>query len=463
MTENHPSPEAIELFILGHLSTLEMRDVARHLLSGCPECQQATSRLWEPEDVFEEPELVLGAAFSEEDEEEDAADGYDEVLDRVFGKVAATEAIVVEQRKAADKLFEELRQYPAARQHLLLSNSQRFRDRMLCERLIEESHEAGFEEPCLAIDLARHAASLADRLTVEECGGQELHDGLRARAWAQLANAFRVNADLVSAEENAAVAEALLSDGRLTLLDRARVLALVATLRRDQKRLAEALQLFDRTATIYRKLGQWGLLGRTLLQKGLVFAEVGDIESEMKLLRQALDLIDPEAEPRVFLTARHNLIHALHDSGRSREAFALLFHTRPLYLKMGDRLSLLRLRWLEGLVAFGLNRLEQAEVAFREIREGFIELGLSYEVALAALDLAGVYIARGRSAEVLGLAEETLAIFQAHNRHQGALAALLVFSSAARMDQAGMGLVKEVSSFLKRARNNPDLHFTFTA
>jgi hypothetical protein len=43
------------------------------------------------------------------------------------------------------------------------------------------------------------------------------------------------------------------------------------------------------------------------------------------------------------------------------------------------------------------------------------------------------------------------------------MAALLVFCSAARMDQAGMDLVKEVSSFLKRARNNPDLRFTYTA
>lgn len=438
---------------------MEMRDVARHLLSGCSECQCVTSTLWEPEDVFDEPELILEA----EGAAEAAGDEYDAVLDRVFGKAAATEARVAEQKESADRLFEELMQVPASRRHLLLSNSHRFRERLLCERLIEEAHEAGFEEPRLAVDLAQLAVSLATRLTVEECGGQDFHDGLQARARAQLGNACRVNADFASAEEHFVVAEALLNEGRLPLLDKAKVLSLLATLRKDQGRLAESLQLCDRVAVLYRKLGQWGLLGRTLIQKGFAFAEAGDIESEMKLLRQALDLIDPEADPRLFLTARHNLIHALHDSGRSREAFALLFHTRPLYLKMGDRINLLRLRWLEGLVAFGLNRMEQAEVAFREIREGFMELGLSYEAALAALDLAGVYISRGRSAEVLPLAEETLAIFQAHNRHQGALAALLVFSSAARMNQAGMGLLKEVSSFLKRARNNPDLRFTYTS
>ena len=405
--------------------------------------------------------MVLETELSREEGEID--DEYDQVLDRVFGKAVATEALIIEQRKTADKLFEELRQYPAARRHLLLSNSHRFRDRLLCERIMEESQEAGFEEPSLAIDLAQLAVSLADRLTMEECGGQEFHEGLRARAWAQLGNAFRVNADLNAAEERFSIAEAFLNGGRLPLLDKAKVLSLLASLRKDQKRLAESLQLCDRVAVLYRKLGQWGLLGRTLVLKGFAFAEAGDVEAEMKLLRQALDLIDPEADPRLFLTARHNLIHALHDSGRSREAFALLFHTRPLYLKMGDRMNLLRLRWLEGLVAFGLNRMEQAEVAFREVREAFTELGQSYEAALAALDLAGVYVAQGRSAEVRKLAEETLTVFQGHNRHQGAMAALLVFCSAARIDQAGMDLVKGVSSFLKRARNNPDLRFTYTA
>ncbi len=459
MAEDHPSSEALEGFILGQLAPMEMRDIARHLLSGCCECQQVTSTLWEPEDVFAEPELILKPGSAAEE----AVDEYDQVLDRVFGKIAAVEARAAEQKESAGRRFEELMGYPAARRHLLLSNSHRFRDRLLCERLIEESHEAGFEEPRLAIDQARLAVTLADRLTVEECGGQELQAGLRARAWAQLANAFRLNADFASAEESAAVAETLLNEGRLTLVDKAWVLGLMASLRREQQRPAEALQLLDRVVPIYRKLGQWGLLGRTLLLKGLVFADAGDTEAQMRLLRQALDLIDPEAEPRLFLMARHNLIHALNDSGRSREAFALLFHTRPLYLKMGDRMSLLKLRWLEGLVAFGLNRMEQAEVAFREIREGFMDLGLSYEVALAALDLAGVYIAQGRNEELLHLAEETLAVFQAHSLHQGALAALLVFSSAARIDQAGMDLVKEVSSFLKNARNNPTLRFTYTS
>ena len=123
-------------------------------------------------------------------------------------------------------------------------------------------------------------------------------------------------------------------------------------------------------------------------------------------------------------------------------------------------MNLLKLRWLEGAVAFGLQRIDQAEAAFREVRQAFIELGLDYEVAMVSLDLASTYALQGRTGDLRQVAEETLAIFQARNIHREAMAALLVFCSAARLDQAGIELVREVSEFLKRARNNPELRFS---
>lgn len=461
--EIHPEPEALEGFVLGQLSPLEMRDVARHLLTGCPQCQEVTTGLWEPDEIEDVYTLALAEALGgNEAEEEDVmfGDGYDPVLDRVFERMVAAESVVVGQRALGDRLFEELLQVPAERRHLLLVNSNRFRNRMLCERLVEESYEARFHEPRCSIDLATLATALADLLRLEDCDNQEALDTLRARAWAHLGNAFRINFDFTSSEQAFGRAETLLEEGSVALLERARVLGLLASLHTDRQRFAEASLVLDRAAILYRKLGQWNLLGRTFLQKALVCGESGDSEGEMTLLRRALDLIDPQDDPRVFLAARHNLINALNESGRSREAFALLFHTRPLYLKAGDRMYLLRLRWLEGLVALGLQRIEQAEAAFREVRQAFIELDLTYDVALVSLDLAGTYTLQGRMADVRDVAEETLAIFQAHNVHREALAALLVFCSAARLDQAGLELVREVSGFLKRARNNPDLRFS---
>jgi len=453
MTETHPTSETLEQFLLGQLSGSETREIARHLLTDCPECQEAMECLWESAGAEEE-------IVPTEDETEAVRDGYDEVLDRVFARVVAAEAGIEQQKIAGRRLFEELMQVPEARRQLLVSNSQRFRNRMLCECLIEEAQDAGFNEPHRAIAIAKLATLVADRLEVKDGGGEEALNSLQARAWAQLGNAFRIVFDLASSEQAFSMAESLLEDGPVSLLDRARVLVLRAALRLDQRRFPEAFQLFDRGAFIYRKLGQWHLLGRTLLHKAMVCEESNDREGEMRLLRRALDLIDPQAEPRVFLAARHNLIRALNDSGRSREAFALLFHTRPLYLKTSDRGTLLRLRWLEGQVAFGLQRIEQAEAAFREVREAFLELDLGYDAALVSLDLAAVYLVQRRAADLRRITEETLAVFSAHNTHVEAMAALAVFRDAARLDRAELELVREVSGFLKRARNNPDLQFS---
>ena len=446
----HPDPGVLERFVLGQLSAPEMRETARHLLAGCPLCQEVTASLWEPVDVCEVPPALTA--------EEDAA--YDAVLDRVFEKVVAAESRLAGERAAGRRLYEELLQCPAERRHLLLANCRRFRSRMLCERLVEASYEACFEDPRRAVEVARLAVEVVGYLEEEGCGGAEILAGLRVRAWAHLGNAYRTNFDLENSEASFATAESLLNEGPISLVEKAKVLSLMASWRKVQRRFAEALQIFDRVAAIYKRLGQWELLGRTLLQKALVCGEAGDGEGEMKLLRRALDLIDPQSDPRVFLAARHNLINALYESGRVREAFALLYHTRPLYLKTGDRMSLLRLRWLEGLVAFGLQRIDQAEAAFREVREAFLELGLDYEAALASLDLAGVYVVQGRSADVSRVAEETLRTFQSYNTNREAIAALLVFCTAARLGQAGLDLVRQVSAFLKRARNNPDLRFS---
>lgn len=451
MTETHPARPVLERFVLGHLPTAEMRQVSQHLLDGCSECRQVTTELW-----AREPVPLM----------EDAADrsASDEAIDRIFRVILAREAEVARERSQGRELFEELARHPSARQHLMVSNSARFRSRMLCEILLEQAHEAGFREPARAVELARLGVAIADRLAERSAEkDEEGLQGLRARAWAQLGNALRINADHAGADQAFETATELLDPARVTPHEIARVLDFEASLRRDQRRFAEATRLMDRVIAIYRKLGQRSLLGRSLQQKSLICGESGDSEGEIGLLRRALELLNPEEEPRVFLSARHNLISALCESGRPREAFALLFHTRPLYLKQGDRLHLLRLRWLEGAVSRGLQRYEQAAVAFREVREAFLELGLDYDAALASLDLAEVYATQGRTADVRRLVDEMLEVFRSRKIHREAMGALSVLQKAASTERAELVLVREVGSFFRQARNQPDLQFTPTS
>lgn len=446
---HHPTRPVLERFVLGDLPAAEMRQVSQHLLNGCSECRQISAALWERGAAAVEPQV----------EEAPGRGGCDEAIDRIFRVILAREAEVARERAQGRDLFDELMRHPPARQQMMVCNSARFRSRMLCEILLEQVHEAGFREPARAIELARLAVAVADRLDEPGDGLQ----GLRARAWAQLGNALRISSDIAGADEAFETATGLLDPVRVTPHEIARVLDLEASLRKDQRRFAEATRLMDRVIATYRKLGQRALLGRSLQQKAAICGESGDPEGEIALLRRALELLNPEEEPRVFLAARHNLISALCACGRFREAFALLFHTRPLYLKQADRLNLLRLRWLEGTVARGLQRYEQAAVAFREVREAFLELGLDYDAALASLDLAEIHALQGRTADVRRLADEMLEVFRSRKIHREAMGALTVLQKAASVERAELLLVREVGSFLRKARNQPDLQFTPTS
>lgn len=50
------------------------------------------------------------------------------------------------------------------------------------------------------------------------------------------------------------------------------------------------------------------------------------------------------------------------------------------------------------------------------------------------------------------LAEEMLPIFQSRDVHREAIAALLVFQKAAEMERVTLGLVQELSEYLKECR-----------
>lgn len=465
MIEDHPSRSLLEQFSCGKLSKAATREVLRHLMQGCETCRESLAGGWQLERSPEMAAVPFQLPALAKSLEAPLTEAYDQVFERVLKRVAAQESSIQEERAAGRYLYEELLRHPPAHQALLIANSSRFRTRFVCEQLLEGSHEAGFREPDRAVELARMALEVAGSLLAaqaEETG--ELVDagtlrGLLARAWAQYGNALRIHSDHAGAEEAFRQAESRLRGGWIPPLDRARILDLQASLYRDQRRFAEAGHALDRVIALYQELGQWHLLGRALKQRSMICGESGDLESEIVLLRRALDLLDPQEEPRTFLAARHNLILALNESGRSREAFVLLFHTRPLYLKMGDRMNLLRLRWVEGSVALGLGRIEQAAAAFREVRDSFVELGVDYDAALVSLDLASTYILQGHTGEVRQLAAEMLTVFQSRSIHREALAALLFFRQAAEVDQAGIGLVRRVSEFLKKVQSDPSLRF----
>src|SRR6185295_2376947 len=135
-------------------------------------------------------------------------------------------------------------------------------------------------------------------------------------------------------------------------------------------------------------------------------------------------------EPRRAGILKHNAALLLCHLERFSEAAALLPEIRALTAQLDNKLDALRFRWLEGRVAAGLGRLPEAVEAFSQVRAGFADQGIAYDVALVTLELAVVHLEHRRTREVKALARQMTPIFKAQGVHQGALAALKLFCEA---------------------------------
>jgi len=84
---------------------------------------------------------------------------------------------------------------------------------------------------------------------------------------------------------------------------------------------------------------------------------------------------------------------------------------------------------------------------------------MGFDAALVSLDLAGLYAGQGRAAEMRRLTEEMLPIFSARDLHREAIAALIVFQQAVRMEEVSTDLLQEIGGYLQQARCDHKLRF----
>ena len=102
-----------------------------------------------------------------------------------------------------------------------------------------------------------------------------LIEDLRARAWGYIGNARRVRSDLHAAEGAFEEAYLQLEKGTEDPLERAILLDLEASLRRDQRRFDEAYKLLRRAISIFLQSGQKHRAGRSLVNLATVHHFMG--------------------------------------------------------------------------------------------------------------------------------------------------------------------------------------------
>jgi len=362
------------------------------------------------------------------------------------------------ERTAAPGHLAELLEHPPERREMLMRHHSRFQTWGLLEHLVERVREQTFQSPPAAMSLARLALELAGCLDADYYGAERIDD-LRGRIWGFTGNARRVASDLAGAEQAFATAAGFLRTGTGDPLERALLLDLRASLLRDQRRLDAAKHLLLRALRIYRDVGETHRAGRVLINLSTLHEHAGTPELAIPVLQEALTLIDACREPRLLLSAQHNLITNLAEAGRFMEAHGLFIQARPLYARFSDAWTQNRRHWVAGKIAHGLGQAREAEAHLRAAREGFTGEQATFDTALVSFDLAALYVAQGRTAELKEIAGEVLAIFVSGQVHREALAALSYLRQAAAAEQASLEVVASVAAYFKRLRYDPGLPF----
>ena len=284
-------------------------------------------------------------------------------------------------------------------------------------------------------------------------GAARLAD-FRAGALGALGNARRLASDFAGARSAFREAGGELGRGTGDPLEEAVLLSLRASLHKDLGEFERAMEILDQAAAIYREANEPHLEGRSRIKQA---ATIGftDPETAVKLAQNGLALIDARREPRLEMCGRHALSHFLNDAGHSREALAMLEISRPLYAQFEEPWTRIRLHWLEGKLARSLGDLAEAEEILKRLWFDLQDPASAHELTLVSLDLAEVYVARGKHEEALELVEEFVPLLQGWGMHAEGLALWLLMQKAVRERRAESALFRQMAEYISRAWYRP--------
>ncbi|HTQ81132.1 MAG TPA: tetratricopeptide repeat protein [Thermoanaerobaculia bacterium] len=437
----HPiSLEVLGRFASHSTTAAERRAVVRHLLAGCAECKSQLGHL-----LPSPPEMDRRSKLQD--------DRYDAAFER-----AVRFTLTAFQGAPAARVQGLLAEIDATELNVregLLKRHPRFWSQELCNALIQRSHEARFTDPAIMRHEAHLAVLVADCLSDDPLEPGEAAE-FRARAWAALGNALRVSGDLNDAEGALLTAQSHLKNGTRQRPHCAQVLSHLASLRMDQRRFEDSLDLIQQAVEIWRDLGNDRELARALIKQAIMTGEAGKPRAAVHILKEAGKLVDAKAEPKLALILMHSIIRFYVDGGQSEVALRLHLEARPLYEQESDPLIRIKERWLEGQILSAERHLESALKQLSEAREGYLAHGNRYEAAIVSLDLAAVFAKLRRFPEMRVLAREILREMEALGVRRESLAALILLQQAAT-SEAALTLIRRTASAIKAPPKRPRL------
>jgi len=394
---------------------------------------------------------------SKEDHEELQAGGGPllEDLDNVLKNVLSRTYRVAEERAVAPAQLAELLALPNHERESAVATQPRLQTYSLASYTLERCEKVVTHDPLMAGELARVARTIAQKADPRACGGTAALADLEAFSLAMEGNAQRVAGDMKESHASFMSARQVQDRGGADPDLSARIDLLEASLRRDLRQFPAALELLDEAERVFVSLKDRNQQARTIINRANVFLVTRELDRVLENLRQALPLAQ---DPWLSLVVRHNLIFALAECGRAREAADLYESSKDLYLQFGDPLTSSRKLWAEGLIARELEEnLDRAERLLTQACERLAEHGYPLDAALAGLDLAAIYARRGQTAEVLRVASDMVRLFQAQDIYPEALAGLKMVYEAAEREAVNLSVLAEAVEKVRanQVRGNP--------
>jgi tetratricopeptide (TPR) repeat protein len=361
------------------------------------------------------------------------------------------------QHRQAEKDFRELLALPQEERLGKIGQARRrFKGSHLVHLLLNQAEQEFTRDPEEAKNLAHVAHKVVLHSPAESSAVET-----EALVYAFLGNAYRAAGDRRQADGYFINARKFVRHNIVTEpAALARIDELEGSLRKDQRRFGEAEEMLSRALVLFGMSGgRPGEMGRVLVNLGDLYFVQGKTVTAIEMTRFALQLLSPNSHARLYTMARYNLALQLTENGQPEEAAGILESDADLFAQMREPWAQLRLLCIRGKIAAMRGDLPGARSLFEEARSGFIQEGIAFDAAIVSVELALVHLRTGDLPAVRALAEEIVLAFQAQDVHREVMAALLLFQQAARQEALTIDLAEDLASYLKRARENPELRF----
>ncbi len=412
--------------------------------------RELDGRSGEPFEPNRLPELETGLGLGPEAGRRAAA-AMAPALCGLGGATAVPAVPSAEERPLGLALWLRLEPHSADGRRLLAETLPSFGSWPLVEILCEASADEASATAGEALDLARLAVQVAERVP----GNEGWRERVCGYAGLFLANAIRVANQPQSAEITMRRARGRFDFGAADdpgLLSEVRALDLEASLFKDQRMFRQALEHHDRAEALE---GDGSLRGRLLLNRASTLEQKGDPAAAVATLNEAAPWVEASGSLRERFGRRFNLATNLLHLDRPAEAEALLPEIRSLARELGKELDLLRVDWLAAWICAASGRTAEALALYPPVRRAFAERGLALDAALVGLEEAALLLSEGRGSEVRTMVREMRQTFESAQLHREAHVALKLFLDAVVQDTATAALARQAARDLARRPHVP--------